>query len=235
MNEGWVKFYRKIDQHWLYPKNREFTEYEAWIDLLLQVNHKPKKVRIKNKVLICERGQSLRSITEWGRRWRWSKPKVYRFFKMLQEDNMIKTVSETVTTRLTICNYESYQHRRNEDETQLKQTGNASETEAYPNKNEKNEKNNTRVNGVPIPEDLEGIQEAYEAYCQYMKETFRIWPNTYTTEADFLTLRELKRKGNDPVKVIWQTIQARHRKFYELNNFNRSEQEQAPVLDGGVW
>jgi hypothetical protein len=54
---------------------------------------------------------------------------------------MIVTTNETKTTRITICNYASYQVERNADDTQTKRTRNADETQAEPNKNDKNEKN----------------------------------------------------------------------------------------------
>lgn len=154
--EGWIKLHRQSKGHWLYPSGREFTEYEAWLDLLLEVNHKPKKVRVKNKLLVCERGQTIRSIKQWGERWSWSKPKVHRFLELLKKDNMIVTVSETVTTRITICKYDDYQSKESESETEMKRIGNASVTQVkrignasvttpYPNKNVKNIKNDKNV------------------------------------------------------------------------------------------
>jgi hypothetical protein len=54
---------------------------------------------------------------------------------------MIVTTNEIKTTRVTICNYASYQVERNADETRTKRKRNADETQTEPNKNEENEKN----------------------------------------------------------------------------------------------
>jgi hypothetical protein len=53
---------------------------------------------------------------------------------MLEKDSMIVLKSETVTTRITICKYDTYQGERNDSETQVKRTRNASETQVKPTK-----------------------------------------------------------------------------------------------------
>jgi len=117
-----------------------FTKREAWIDILLEVNHSQQKVNLGNEIIVCECGESLNSLDTWGERWRWTKSKVRRFFKLLEDDNMIVTKSERITTRLTVCNYGKYQVERNTNETQTKHKRNANETQATPNKKYKNEK-----------------------------------------------------------------------------------------------
>lgn len=186
MTEGWIKLHRKMEDHWLYPTGREFTEYEAWQDLLLQANHKPSKVRVKNKVLICHRGESLRSIKQWARRWRWSKSKVYRFFSLLEDDNMIKTQSERVTTRVKVCNYNTYQKSRNADETQSEQSRNEPETTPDTNKNEKNEKNKTSAPAreETLPEKIEqagSVKELADLWFGVLKER-NLWPTVSQQE-----------------------------------------------------
>jgi hypothetical protein len=107
--QGWITLHRKIKDHWLYPSNREFTEYEAWTDILLSVNHSPQKVLIKGHVFVCGRGQSLNSLETWAARWRWHKSKVRRFFLLLKNEKMIDTLATHKTTQLTVCKYDSYQ------------------------------------------------------------------------------------------------------------------------------
>jgi len=149
MSEGWIKLHRKLKEHWLYPANRSkpFTEFEAWIDLLMEVNHSEQKVRVKNRLMVCKAGQSIRSIKEWARRWGWGKSKTYRFFDLLEDDSMIETENETVTTRLSVCNWGTYQGKRNADETQMNRKRNASETTPDTNKNVKNVKNERSLFG----------------------------------------------------------------------------------------
>ena len=108
--KGYISLHRQIADHWLYPDRREFTDMEAWIDLLLSVNHSEQKLRIKNRLLTCSPGQTLRSIQNWATRWRWTKPRTYRFLQILADEEMIFIENEGVTSRITILNWTKYQH-----------------------------------------------------------------------------------------------------------------------------
>lgn len=131
---GFVAMFRSLQQHWLYPVDRPFTELEAWIDLIYEANHKDKSILIKGKLIRCRRGESVRSITNWAKRWNWSKSKTYRFLELLKTDGMIETTSETVTTRITICNYDSYQTpvKKNETHADGKRTTNETQSDQRP-------------------------------------------------------------------------------------------------------
>jgi len=136
---GWIKLDREITSHWIFKDSWKFRN---WIDLLTLVNHSEQKVNIKGTVITCNRGETLCSLDTFARRWNCDKSKVRRFFKLLQDDSMIVLKSEHITTRLTICNYDTYQGDRNADETQMKRKRHASDTQTTPNKNDKKEKNN---------------------------------------------------------------------------------------------
>lgn len=130
----------------MYPKKREFTEFEAWLDMIMTVNFADAKVKLGNDVFVCLRGQSLLSLESWGQRWRWHKSKVRRFFEVLKKEAMITTENLEKTTRLTICKYDLYQDSRNTSETHLKQTRNASETRLTPREEEEERKEEKRIN-----------------------------------------------------------------------------------------
>ena len=87
--KGYIAVFRSMQEHWIYPNHRKFTEFEAWVDLLLEVNHKGKRVLIKGKVLDVNRGESIRSLENWAVRWLWNRSKVQRFLKLLQTDKML--------------------------------------------------------------------------------------------------------------------------------------------------
>lgn len=131
MTDGWIALHRRILDHWVCDK--PYNRLAAWIDILLTVNWKDEKVVIGNRILVCRRGESLRSLDTWAERWGWNKSATRRFLKMLQSDSMILLKNETQTTRLTVCNYESYQEVRNASETQVKRKRNADETQMTPN------------------------------------------------------------------------------------------------------
>lgn len=138
MSKGWISVHRDITSHWLYQEKREFSKLEAWLDLLINVNHSEQKVMIKGSLFTVKRGESIMSLETWAKRWNWNKSKVRRFLQMLESDKMVVTKNERITTRLTICNYDSYQDARNADETQTKHKQNADETQMTPNNNDNN-------------------------------------------------------------------------------------------------
>lgn len=136
---GWIKLDREITSHWIFEDSWKFRN---WIDLLTLVNHSEQKVNIKGTVLTCYRGQTLCSLDTFARRWKCDKSKVRRFLKLLEDDSMIELKSEHITTRLTICKYDTYQGDGNADETKVKRKRNADETQMTLNNNDKNENNN---------------------------------------------------------------------------------------------
>ena len=117
---GWIKIQRSITNHWLYTEKRKFSKFEAWNDMLLNVNYSDCKTIIKGNLYEVKRGQSILSLDSWSKRWNWDKSSVRRFFNLLEKDEMIIVKSDNITTHLTICKYEDYQQGENANETQTK-------------------------------------------------------------------------------------------------------------------
>ena len=122
---GWIKIDRKIQEHWIW---KDPVKLKWWLDILMTVNYEDNKVAIGYKIFDCKRGESLMSLKSWADRWGVSKSVVNNFFNMLKNDNMVVLKSETVTIRITVCNYDSYQQVENASETQEKRKRNARET-----------------------------------------------------------------------------------------------------------
>lgn len=141
--QGWIKLYRKIQDNPLWTEKRVFSRAEAWIDILIEVRHdeKPANVLIGSTLVVCNRGQCIKSLDTWALRWGWNKSAVRRFFELLQNMEQIRHESATKTTRLTVCNYDTYNQERNGSETKVKRKRNALDTHLTPNKNEENEEN----------------------------------------------------------------------------------------------
>jgi len=107
--EGWIKLHRASLDHWLYTEYRPLTKREAWETILLTVNFEESKSLIKGQVYDCLPGQSLLSIENWSKKFVWSIQQVRTFFKLLELDGMISTEGLQYTTRLTVCNWDTYQ------------------------------------------------------------------------------------------------------------------------------
>jgi len=120
MHRGYIAIYRKIEDHPFYKERREFSKLEAWIDILMQVQHseKPIKVLFGMKVIVCNYGESLNSVLTWAKRWHWSESKVRRYFKLLSNLKQVEVQSEVQTTRLIVLNYSKYDLKRRASDEQ---------------------------------------------------------------------------------------------------------------------
>lgn len=147
---GWIKLHRSIQEHWLYKEKRSFSKFEAWNDILLTVNYCDAQTIIKGKIYNIKRGQSILSLDSWSKRWNWDKSKVRRFLKLLQSENMIVLESDTQTTQLTVCKYDTYQSQENESETKTKRKRNANETQTTPIKEEEEIKEEEKEKEITI-------------------------------------------------------------------------------------
>ena len=138
--DGWIKLHRKITEHWVW-NNPNYLK--AWLTIIITVNHENKKVLIQKELIDCERGQSILSLKSWAEIFgkEWSIQRVRTFFDLLKCDSMITIEGLHKTTRLTVCNYDSYQDSQQTDNTQVTSKEHASNKQVTTNKNDKNDKN----------------------------------------------------------------------------------------------
>jgi len=110
-NDGYIKLYRQLLDNPLW-KEKPFTKGQAWVDLLLKANYKDKTVEIKGKIITIKRGQLLRSADSLARDWGWSRGKVIRFLKELDDTANGTADGTPYGTLITIENYETFQGSR---------------------------------------------------------------------------------------------------------------------------
>ena len=122
MDEGWIRMHRSIQKHWIW---KDSTKLKWWIDILLTVNYDDAKVNIGYEIFDCKRGQSIMSLKNWADRWKTSKDTARNFLKLLEKDSMILHENIGKSTRITVCNYDSYQSDLHDSQTQTKRKPNA--------------------------------------------------------------------------------------------------------------
>jgi hypothetical protein len=141
--EGWITIHRKIKEHWIWD---DATYLKAWIAILLTVNHENNKVLIEGELIECKRGQSLLSLNGWAKCFgkRWTIQRVRTFLKLLKDDAMIEVEGLRKTTRVTVCNYDTYQINQQTNNRQITRSQQGDNKEITTNNNEeqgiKNEK-----------------------------------------------------------------------------------------------
>lgn len=134
---GWQKIYRDIQEHWLW-EDKPFSRGQAWIDLILLVNHEDNKALIDGELIEVKRGSKITSLRKLAEQWGWSTTKVKKFLEQLEKDNMIAFESDNKKTLVTIENYDVYQSKEGIEVTVKKQSDNTEVTQ-------KNFKSNSEV------------------------------------------------------------------------------------------
>lgn len=146
---GWISIHRKIKDNWIW-EDKPFSKGQAWIDILLMVNHEYKKIPLGNELVEVKRGSRVTSIRQLCDRWGWSNTKVRGFLKLLEEEKMLIVKSDSKKTTLTVVNYNDYQVAKdseNDTETTEKHHGNITEkSQKHTNNNDNNENNENNDN-----------------------------------------------------------------------------------------
>lgn len=120
--KGYIPLWRDIQDHWIWSNDEPFSKGQAWVDLLLSVNHEEKKILINGHLQIIKPGQKWTSYRTLARQWNWSKDRVKRYIKLLKSDGMIYTDETPNGTLLTVKNWDSFRIQNNTDKDTDKYT-----------------------------------------------------------------------------------------------------------------
>jgi hypothetical protein len=164
MQGNWITLHRKIKDHWIYS---DAEKLKAWITILLEVNHSPQKILIKNEVVEVGRGESAKSLDTWAKLFGkgWNRSKVRRFISVLKTDTMVVTIPTHNTTHLRVCNYDAYQSGRIADETQVKRKRKANEKQTTTNNNGNNGNNEKKE----VYRDIQGLILTKDEYVKLLE------------------------------------------------------------------
>ena len=215
--EGWIKLHRQIKEHWIW---KDPVKFQWWIDILLSVNHDDAKVNIGYEIYECKRGQSIMSLKSWAENWKVSKDTVRNFFKLLAKDNMIILESLTKSTRITVCNYDTYQYYLHDEQTQPVRKANDEQTQPHSNKNdkkEKNDKNNNKFFDLSFVDPL--FNETFLLWLNYKKEKREGYKSQKSLEIAYHKL--IKDSGSSPIvakEMIETAITNSWKGFFPIKN-----------------
>ncbi|WP_027636004.1 DnaA N-terminal domain-containing protein [Clostridium butyricum] len=160
---GWQKIYRDIQDHWLW-EDKPFSRGQAWIDLILLVNHEDNKTLIDGELIEVKRGSKITSLRKLADQWGWSTTKVKKFLELLQKEQMIKFESDNKKTLVSIENYSVYQSKDNTENTVKKQSDNTEVTQKnFKSNSEVIQKKTNKNDKEYIKNDKEG-EERKEVY-----------------------------------------------------------------------
>jgi len=133
-DKGYIKIYRDIREHWIW-NDRPFSRGQAWIDLIMMVNHEDRTIVFDSHPLRIGRSQIMTSLQKLSDRWGWSRVKVKRFLDDLETEQMLTKKRNSRGTLITLVNYGIYQGtrntKRNTDETLTERSRDADEHKQY--------------------------------------------------------------------------------------------------------
>ena len=119
MDEGFLRLSRRFFSNEMWKAAREFSECEAWLDLIQSARFKATDEAyselIGGREISYTRGQYPASISFLMKRWQWSDKKVRYFLAKLKKKGMITTSREQGMTIITLCNYDKYNPSKGED------------------------------------------------------------------------------------------------------------------------
>jgi hypothetical protein len=166
--QGFIKLYRKVQEHWIYDEKRKFSKFEAWVDMLMMANHKDNKFVLGNELVEVKKGSFITSELKLMERWDWGKAKLRAFLEMLEKDEMIVKKSDRKKTTITICNYCIYHdyETTNRPQSDHEQTDSRPQSDTNKNvknvKNVKNDKKNKYAEFVSMTlEEFEKLKEEF--------------------------------------------------------------------------
>lgn len=113
MEDGFLKLSRKFFSNELWNAAREFSECEAWLDLLqsarFEASGEAYSELIGGREISYSRGQYPAAVSFLKKRWGWKTEKKVRcFLDKLKRKGMITTDSSQGMNVITICKYEEY-------------------------------------------------------------------------------------------------------------------------------
>lgn len=116
---GWIKLHRQImENETIWNNDEPFDCRSAWIDILLNANHKDRRIRFDAHGMTVKCGQWLTSINKLSERWHWSVNRTRRYLDFLENEHMIERKSDNKKSLLTVLNYAKYQGFRDIDQQQ---------------------------------------------------------------------------------------------------------------------
>ena len=231
MHRGYIKFWRCCQDNSLYFEDK-FSRWQAWQDLILLANWED-GVYLKRSVKFeVKRGMLAWSTKGLADRWGWSRSKVDRFLKYLENEHQIEHQKNTITTLITIINYDKYQEKDNK--TNIKRTSNEHQTNTSKESKALKESKEVKIKGNGFyPEWLDK-----ELWREFKKMRVAIKkPLTEFAEKKSITkLKTIIDKGFSQEDVVsiaiekcWQTFYEPHEKLMQKDDESAFDKELSAI------
>ena len=151
MSKGWVSLYRKTLDNPILKTSKKFSTFEAWVWLLLNANHKERKVVMGTSIYKVKKGAMITSMRKLCKVFGWGNSRLRTFLILLQKDDMIVVKTNHSLTQITLLNYELLQDNKsvtNQKQDTNKSLPNTNNNVNNENKERRESKFNIRVSEI---------------------------------------------------------------------------------------
>lgn len=169
--EGYLKLYRQIVDSEIFASPNGL---KIWIWCLCKASYKEKHMTIQigrgESIVKLEVGSFLFGRFKAEQELDLSGSMIYRWIKRLEDLGMIKIISNSHYSIITICNWETYQENNSESEQPLNSQRTAVEQPLNTNKKDKKDKN---IKKEIYKEEKSDWRNSFEVYKQELKEAYK--------------------------------------------------------------
>jgi len=165
---GWIKLERVVLDTLIWDNDQPFDDRSAYIDLRLRANYTDRDFRAKKSrdVIHIHENELMTSLGHLAERWHWSKNKVIRYLKMLEDGGFVKVIPYAVGTMIKLENIDNSRISANDNGTANgtdhgakhgtdhgTDRGTANETRLKKERKDKKDKNQKNQEGAQRPRD----------------------------------------------------------------------------------
>ena len=170
MSKGWISLYRKTLDNPILKTSKKFRTFEAWIWLLLNANHKERKVVMGSSIYKVKKGAMITSMRKLCKKFVCGISRLRTFLHLLQKDEMIVVKTNHSLTQITLLNYELLQ--KNKPQTNQKQDTNKSLPNTNNNDNNVNKEIRENIFNTKVKEIFDDKHPSIdmsvlESFCNY--------------------------------------------------------------------
>jgi len=231
MHRGYIKLWRccQDNELWL---SEPFTKSQAWVDLIFLANWEDGSFVKRGVRFEVKRGMLAWSIKGLADRWGWSRHKVVNFLNMLEKGHQIEHQKNTITTLITIVNYNKYQERDTKKDIKRTSKGHQKDTSKESKALKESKEVKIKGNGF-YPEWLDK-----ELWKEFKKMRVAIKkPLTEFAEKKSITkLKTIIDKGFSQEDVVsiaiekcWQTFYEPHEKLMQKDDESAFDKELSAI------
>jgi hypothetical protein len=205
--QGFITLHRSIQDHWIGKEKRQYSKFEAWVDILLMANYQDNKFVLGNTTMVVKRWSFITSEIKMMDKWGWSKSKLRAFLKLLKDEQMIISIVDSKKTTITIVKYDDYQYSETKEKPKKNQRKTDKELRSDTNNN-----GNKENNLPPLSPDLDfskfdssDIKKYWQEWIQY-RESQKI--NSFKTiKTEQIAINSLSKLSSGSSEISWLIIE----------------------------